>query len=67
MRELTVQGYPAISVIVLSPESIVYHRVIRAGPRIYCLWVVDTSRTFVPEQTNAKQFFDSFSLHKSDD
>jgi hypothetical protein len=63
-REFIVQGYPAIGIVVLSPEAIVYNRVIRAGPRMYSLWVVDTSRTFVAEQGNAKQFLDSFSLRQ---
>ena len=63
-REFIVQGYPATEMTVVnSGGRVAFNRVIRAGPRIYSLWVVNTSGKFVVDKTNVSKFFDSFSLH----
>ena len=63
-REFVVQGYPATEMTVVnSGGRVAFNRVIRAGPRIYSLWVVNTSGKFVVDKTNVSKFFDSFSLH----
>jgi len=63
-RELTVQGNPATDMAVVNTEgTVVYNRVIRAGPRFYSLWVINASGRFVADKKNARKFFDSFSLH----
>ncbi len=63
-RGLTVQGYPATEMAVVNSEgTVVFNRVIRAGPRLYSLWVVNTSGKFVVDKKNAGKFFNSFSLH----
>jgi len=49
---------------VVNPEgTVVHNRVIRAGPRIYSLWVINTSGKFVMDKKNVNKFFDSFLIH----
>ncbi len=63
-REFTVQGYPVTDMAVVNPEgTVVHNRVIRAGPRIYSLWVINTSGKFVMDKKNVNKFFDSFLIH----
>jgi len=55
-------GYPASDTELLSEDRLaVDNRVIRVGPRLYSLWVVDSSGRF--DRKNVKTFFNSFSVH----
>jgi hypothetical protein len=63
-KELTVAGNPAIDIITADTYgTVVYNRVIRAGPRIYSLWVIDGSGRFAVDKKDVGKFFNSFSLH----
>jgi hypothetical protein len=54
-----VQRYPAEDIEVISRNGVlVENRLIRVGPRIYSLWVLDTSG--YRDRKNIKRFFDSF-------
>jgi hypothetical protein len=61
-KKLTVQGYSAQDTEVLSSGGFIVHdRTIRAGPRIYSVWVFDSSGNRDPN--NAYKFFDSLVLN----
>lgn len=63
-KEANVQGNPAKDTVVLAPNGlVVVNRVIRVGPRLYSLWVLDS--TTHPDIGNAHKFFSSFSLHRT--
>lgn len=63
-KALTAVGHPAIDIVTVNAEGTVAHnRVIRVGPRIYSLWVIDASGRFAVDKKNTSKFFASFSLH----
>jgi hypothetical protein len=58
-EQFTFQRYPAEDIEVLSQNGmLVENRVVRVGPRIYSLWVVDL--TGYRDKKNIKRFFESF-------
>ena len=63
-RELNVQGYPAKMTVVFAPNSLVVENlVIRVGPRLYSLSVLDSTGRL--DITNIKKFFASLSLYQT--
>jgi hypothetical protein len=63
-RELDVQGYPAKMTVVFAPNRlIVENLVIRVGPRLYSLSVLDSTGRL--DISNIKKFFASLSLHQT--
>lgn len=62
-KETEVQGYPAKATLVFAPNRLVVQNlVVRVGPRLYSLWVLDSTGRL--DTSNVKKFFASFSLHK---
>jgi hypothetical protein len=63
-RELDVQGYPAKMTVVFAPNTLVVENlVIRVGPRLYSLSVLDSTGRL--DVSNIKKFFASLSLHQT--
>jgi hypothetical protein len=63
-KETEVQGYPAKATLVFAPNRLVVENlVVRVGPRLYSLWVLDSTGRL--DMSNIKKFFASLSLHKT--
>jgi hypothetical protein len=63
-RELNVQGYPAKMTVVFAPNRLVVENlVIRVGPRLYSLSVLDSTGRL--DISNIKKFFASLSLQQT--
>ena len=63
-NEVNVQGYPAKDTEVLAPNGLVVeNRVIRVGPRLYSVWVLDS--TGHRDRGNIQKFFGSLSFHRT--
>jgi hypothetical protein len=63
-NEVRVQGYPAEDTEVLAPNGLVVaNRVIRVGPRIYSVWVVDSTGHL--DSGNIQKFLGSLSFHRT--
>jgi hypothetical protein len=63
-KEIKVQSYPAKATLVFAPNHLVVENlVVRVGPRLYSLWVLDSSGRL--DMSNVKKFFASLSLHRT--
>ena len=61
-KDLRVQGYPAQLNVFMSGSGLVDNLVIRAGSRVYSLWVLDSRAAL--ERENIQKFFGSFRLEQ---
>jgi hypothetical protein len=62
--ETKVQGYPAKATLVFAPDHLVVDNlVVWVGPRLYSLWVLDSSGRL--DISNVKKFFASLSIHRT--
>jgi hypothetical protein len=63
-NEVNVDGYPAKDTMLFTPDGLaVANRVIRVGPRLYSLWVLDSTASHL-DITSARRFFSSFSVRR---
>jgi len=63
-KAVNVEGYPAKDTLVFAPNGLVVaNRVIRVGPRLYSLWVLDSTASHL-DITSARRFFSSFSVRR---
>jgi hypothetical protein len=60
-KRVEVEGHPAQDTLLAANGQLVVNRVIRVGPRIYSLWVFDSSWHL--GRGDVKRFFNSLSLH----
>ena len=60
-KNVDVHGYPAKDTLLVANGQLVVNRVIRVGPRLYSLWVFDSSWHL--RRGDVKRFFNSLSLH----